>query len=994
MRRLRTFFLAFLTAAAFLAYAQDEPFTPPESKPLSPREEQMTFKLPKGLRIELVASEPDVVDPVALAFDARGRLFVAEMIGYPNEGVGTGVVFSGRIRLLSDRDSDGIFETSQIYADKLRLPNGVFPWRNGLIVCNAPQIQFFEDTDDDGKADKCRVLYEGFDLGNIQQMVNGLTYGLDNWVYGVCGSKGGVITCPEKPDFKPLDLRGGGIRFKPDIPGSLERTSGGGQFGLAQNEWGDWFVNTNANHLRHIVLEDRYLARNPALAVGSVTLDISDHGSSCKVHRISPFEAWRVERTRRRKGTDPKRFSPTELVPGGFVTSGCSPLIYMGGAYGNDYEGNSFICDPANNLIHRDRLEPKGATYVARRADESCEFLASTDNWFRPVHLTTGPDGCIYIADFYREVIETPLSLPEDMKQKLNLQTRGRGRIWRIVPEGFKHEPMPDFTKIASRDLVKQLESPNGWRRTTAQRLLVERQDNDPRASPSLLAAESPSALGRMHALWTLQALPRPTALMMSKALSDPDPRVRVQALRMSEGLKDASLVFDRIAEAAEHEAAKVRFQAALSLGSVEVAGATIMPPLVKILRKDAADPWTQIAILSSVSGRAPELMEQCLADAEMRDTKEPAQRTFLNKLAQLVGSSAKDNDLARILPTLVPADGKLGTWQVTMLEGISQGLYQAGRSLESLWETPTPALADVVRKLAPLFAQAAKLAEDQETPLAERVAAIRLIGFGPSKEALAKLPNLWSPQQPQDVQIAAVRAVASMGHKHVAAALLESYPSFSPAVRREATEGLMARPERIRVLLAALKDNKIQANLIEPARLDQLRKHPDAGLRAEAVKLLAGQVAPVRAKVVEQYRPQLDKLGDVARGKLVFQKNCAACHKLDGVGVEVGADLQAALVNKTPEQLLVDIFDPSREVDPRFLQYVVTLNNGRVATGLIASETAGSVTLRRAEKQEETILRSQIDTIQSTAKSLMPEGLETQLSPQDFADLVAYLKK
>src|SRR5689334_18606349 len=328
-----------------LAATDRAPGTPPVG-PLSPREELATFRVPKGFRVELVAAEPQVVDPVAMAFDEEGRLFVAEMRGYPNEGIAEGDITSGKVKLLEDRDGDGVYETATVFAAGLRFPTSVMPWKGGLLVANAPDIIYLEDTDGDGKADRTRRLYTGFGLKNIQQLINSLQWGLDNWVYGCAGSNGGTITSPEAPEMAPVALNGRGVRFHPERgwPASLEPTSGGGQYGLAPDEWQNWFTATNSQHLRHIVLPDHYLRRNPALPVSAVTLDIPDHGAACKVYRISPFEVWRVERTRRRsQGPDAQRFPSTELVAGGYVTSGCSPVIYGADLFPEPYRGNSFM---------------------------------------------------------------------------------------------------------------------------------------------------------------------------------------------------------------------------------------------------------------------------------------------------------------------------------------------------------------------------------------------------------------------------------------------------------------------------------------------------------------------------------------------------------------------------------------------------------------------------------------------------------------------------
>jgi putative membrane-bound dehydrogenase-like protein len=966
----------------------------PSPGPLSPRDELATFRFPRGFRVELVASEPDVIDPVAMAFDEEGRLFVAEMRGYPNGGVGTGTITSGRIKMLEDVDGDGTFRKSTIFAEGLRFPTAVMPWKGGLIVAVAPDLIYLEDTDGDGKADRRRTLYTGFDLDNIQQLVNSLQWGLDNWVHGCAGGKGGTIHSVEKPDTPPVTLRGRGIRFHPETPGSLEPTSGGGQYGLAPDDYERWFTATNSQHLRHIILPDHYLRRNPALAVSAVTLDVPNHGAACKVYRISPFEAWRVERTtRRREGPEAARFPSTELVPGGFVTSACSPVVYAADLFPPEYRGNTLVCDPANNLIHRDLLIPNGATFTAKRADPDCEFLASTDNWFRPVNLCIGPDGALYVLDFYREVIETPLSLPEDIKKKLNLESRGRGRIWRITTDDRKPYRKPALRKASTEELVQHLADGNLWWRLTAQRLLMERRDQKAVKPLEELARKALSGPGLVHALWTLDGLKALDDGFIEKALKHSEPGVREQALRLADArLAQSARLRSAVVALADDPSPRVRFQLAFTLGQADAP--ELVGALAKIAHRSDNDLWTQTALLSSAGRVGPDLLEALVRDSHFVTNASANQLGLLTRLASLIGAGSSDTDLARTL-NLLAAPGKAThePWQGAVLEGVGQGLRNSQRSLARLWERPPAGLQEAVNKARTLFNQAAECARNEEKPAAERVAAARLLGYGPASQAVDALPVLLHPQAPAEVQLAAIRALSLQDNPKVPDLLLAGWSGYSPAVRREATEALFARTDRLPALLTALEEKKVLANQIEPIRLVQLRKHPNARLRQRAVEVLAGQVAVDRQKVVEAYREALDLKADPGRGKAVFKKNCATCHRLENEGVEVGPDLLSALRNKSREQLLTDILDPSREVDPRYLAYQVTTRKGQILTGIIAAETASSVTLRRGEKAEDTILRSQIDEIQATAKSLMPEGLEMQMTRQEVADVIAYLQ-
>ncbi len=990
--------ILFTAGLSFLSQgsaADPQPGMPPAG-PLSPKEEWATFRIAKGFRVELVACEPEVVDPVALAFDEDGRLFVAEMRGYPNAGVGTGTITSGRIKRLEDRDGDGFYETSTLYATGLRLPTSVMPWQGGLLVAVAPDLIYLKDADGDGQAEQRRTLYTGFGLDNIQQLLNGLQWGLDNWVYGVAGTNGGTIRSLEKPDQPAVILRNRGVRLHPDQPGSLEPTSGGGQFGLAPDDWQHWFTATNSQHLRQIVLPDHYLRRNPYLPVSAVTLDIPDHGAACKVHRLSPFEAWRVERTtRRREGPDARRFAATELVPGGYITSACGPVVYLANLFPEAYRGNTFVCDPANNLVHRDLLVPQGGgTFVAQRADADCEFLASTDNWFRPVNLVLGPEGALYLADFYREAIETPLSLPDDIKKKLNLESRGRGRIWRIAPEGARLARKPALGRASSEELVRHLTDANLWWRLTAQRLLVGRQDQSAVGPLIKLAREASTPQGRVHALWTLQGLHALPDALMEQALKDGDANVRQQALRLAEDrLAGSASLRSAVTTLAEDPSPRVRFQLAFTLGAAT--GPEVEAALAQVARRDGTDPWTQTALLSSARVSAPGLLHRLAGDPQFTRAAPAASLQLLTRLAATIGAGSDETDLARTLQLLAGSGERAQPWQLALLQGLGQGLQNSPRPLSRLWEQ-APEHASLKKALegaAGLFKKAAVNALDDQQAVPERLAAAQLLGYGPYATAAPALQELLAPRHPAELQLIAVRALSLHDHPQVAEMLLAGWASYSPMVRGEVLEALFARRPRLPLLLTALEDKRVLAGQLEPYRLEQLRKLPDAQLRARAQTLLAGLGVSDRQKVVDAYRSALDLQADVTRGKAVFKKTCITCHRLENEGVEVGPDLLSALRNKSREQLVLDLLDPSREVDPRYINYLVTTKAGRSFSGMMAAETASSLMLRRAEKAEDTILRSQIDEIVATAKSVMPENLEMQLSKQDLADLIAYLQ-
>ncbi|MBX9623211.1 MAG: c-type cytochrome [Gemmataceae bacterium] len=945
--------------------------------PLSPQDERATFRVAPGFAVELVAAEPDVVDPVAMCFDERGRLFVAEMRGYPNGGVGTGTETRGRIRCLADADGDGRFETATTFAEGLRFPMGLQPYKGGLIVAVAPDLVYLEDADNDGKADKSTVLYTGFNLANIQQMVNSLQWGLDNWVYGCAGNDGGVIRSAEKPWTPEVSLRNRGLRFRPWQPGSLEPTSGGGQYGLTADDYGRWFTATNSQHLRQIVLSDEYLRHNPYLPVSTVTVDIPEHGPAAKVFRVSPFEPWRVERTTRRAGSaDAKRFPSTELIPGGFITSACSPLVYTADLFPPAYRGNNFVCDPANNLIHRETLEPNGVPFTAKRADADREFLASTDNWFRPVHLTVGPDGALYVLDFYREVIETPLSLPDDIKKRLNLESRGRGRIWRIAPVGFKPGKMPDLSRATVGELADALLKTSPWWRLTAQRLLVERQARD--AAPAIRErlAGAVGKPGHANLLWALDGLGELTPTDLGRAFADPEPGMREQALRLAERFYPSSPGICRQAAAmAEDRSARVRFQLALSAGKFP---AEFRTDLLSTLLAREADRWVQTAALVSAGDVAATLVDRLHRAADP---------SVVSRLAAMVGAKGDDAEVTRVLAR-VAAGG-----DATLLSGLGEGMRDTRRPLAAWLADPPAGAKPVVAKFRGRFEAAARTVRDDAKPTAERVAAAELLALVPFELAGPALADALTPSTPGDVQTAAIKALATHADAQVGPLLLKPWSGYGPGLRGVVLDALAARPERTLALLDAVASKSVTAGELPLALVQQLKAHPAEAVRTRAAAVLTAAVDADRAKVVAEYRKAVDLKADPIRGKDLFKTHCAACHKLDGVGHDVGPNLLAALPNKSADDLLVALFDPNREVDPRYVSYQAATADGRVLTGVIVAETPAGVTIRRADGAEDTVRRADLENLRSTRLSLMPEGLEKQLAPQDVADLFGYLR-
>ena len=952
----------------------------PRIQPLEPDAALRAFQIHSGFRLELIAVEPLVTDPVSVCYDADGGLYVAEMRGYPYpENTPT-----GNIRYLRDTDGDGTFDKSTIFVDNLSWPTSVVPYDGGVFIAVAPDILYARDKDGDGVADVKTFVFSGFGTQNVQALLNGLLWGLDGWIYGVGGGNGGDIKNVAHPDAKPISVRGRDFRFKPD--GSVfEAISGGGQFGHAFDDWGHRFTCNNSNHIRQIILPAYALERNPALVVTTVLDDIAAEGAAAPVFRISPPEPWRVVRTRQR-AADPaiaRRLPPTELVATGFFTSATGVTIYRGTAYPEEYRGNAFIGDVGGNLVHRKTLNRNGVEFRATRADQGVEFLTTTDNWFRPVNFTNTPDGTLLILDMYRETIEHPFSIPEPIKKHLDL-TSGKdlGRLYNLVTtEKIRHRT-PALSKVETKRLVEHLADPDSWWRETAQRLLIERHAVEAIPRLKAVANERPNPLGRLHALCTLQVLGGLGADEVIEGLRDPEPGVREQSARLAEGLAtDHPEVLAPLVALAEDRDAMVRLQAAFALGGV--ADPRAVPALATIAIKDPESKWTRAAVLSSVAGRTGPLLDALGARSGF--FAGASGRPWLDELAAIVGAENRPEDVRSLIDRFAGPDADPAQVRVVIL-GLGRGLQRSGGSLAQWLQGPASS------RFTPVFDRAARTAADADGPVRGRVEAIRLLGLGTVEQALAVLSDLLDARQPNEIQLATLQTLAPLPDRRVAAAVIAQWRAFSPTVRREAVEALFGRPDRLGMLLEAIETGHIAPADLDPARRAQLLALKDPALRDRARALFGNAASGDRGAVIAAFRKALDLPGDAQRGRLVFQKTCATCHKAESFGVDVGPNL-ATVTGRSPEDLLIHILDPNREVAPPYVNYNVATSDGRVLSGLIADESTNALVLKRAEGITDVVPRGRIEAISSTGQSLMPEGLEKGLEAGDIADLIAYLK-
>ncbi|MBI1347837.1 c-type cytochrome [bacterium] len=941
--------------------------------PLEPSQSLRTFALDPELQIELVAAEPEVIDPVAVHFGADGKLWVVEMRDYPH-GPAAGSPPSSRIKMLFDHDGDGRYETAQVFADQLLFVTGVLPYRDGVIVTMAGQVAFFADRDGDGVAEFRETWFSGFAQENSQLRANHPTYGPDGYVYIANGLRGGKVVA-ERPEWKssrePLTISGFDFRFHPET-GDFGTVTGHGQFGLTFDSYGHQFVCSNRNPCSQVMLDDRYLKQNPFYGPQQVMHDVCAAGENSRLYPIS--QAW-----------------TTSTLHANQFTAACGVTIYRGDALPTGYHGNAFTCDPTGNLVHREVLSNSGATFAGESPYAHREFLASPDTWFRPVNLAHGPDGSLYVVDMYRAVIEHPDFMPEELKTRPDLLLgTDRGRIYRVTSKSKTTTAPTSLAKASADELIQALVSTNGWTRDTASRRIFEGHATADLTALRALLAQDLSAESRVTVLQLIQQLGQLTPADVLTAMSDADANVREVAVRISEFHRDSPEVRNQWLALVADENARVRFQAVESLSLLPVDD-SLTAALLKVTLQDATDPWMRSAILTTVRDQAPNLLAQVLTALSPSESSEVV-GIALQDLAAISGAERFDAVRGSIwqslaAPVWAESDNVTRSLRWSVLLGLQQGLASRGKALLT-----DPALPDeLAARLNSWLQEASTVAMDAAVPAELRMTAIQLMRLQRDAATAEQLLSLALEDRDVTIQQAALDALAFSPSADIAQPLLDQFASASPAVRRGILDVLLAQEARTELLLAALEQGQIQPTEIDPVRVPRLTKHRNAAIRNRAVTILEAAFAQ-RSQVLADYQTALTLTSDPQRGRLLFEKHCVTCHRVGERGVNVGPDI-ADTRTKTPDVLLTAILDPNRAVDNNYFGYTVTTTAGKVMTGIISAETSAAITLRQPEGKTETILRSDIEELRNTGMSLMPVGFEKNLSKAEMADLLNFLK-
>ncbi|MBX7075574.1 MAG: ThuA domain-containing protein [Pirellulales bacterium] len=959
---------------------------PPQ--PLAPEDSMRRMHLPEGFAVRLFATEPDIVKPLTMAEDERGRVWVVESVDYPNDVLEP---FAGhdRIKICEDTDGDGRADRFTVFADGLNIPTSLLPYRDGVLVALAPHIVHLRDTDGDLVADRRDVLYTGFGKMDTHAVHSNFRWGMDNWVWATVGYSGGEVTAGgETHRFKQ-----GVIRFKPD-GSKLEvlTSTSNNTWGLGFRETGEVFVSTaNNQHSVHLAIPNRYFEQVRGWH-GMGWAEIEDHKQMHPVgHDLRQVDSY-----------------------GGY-TAAAGQTIYTAAQFPPAYRDRAaLVCEPTGHLVHIDWLTPRGSGYVAR---DGFNLLASDDPWTAPIETQMALDGSVWMIDWYNYIVRhnpTPPGFETGAGNAYITPQRDKshGRIYRI----HYGDAPPAAAGLASDNvagLIAALASDNMAARLHAQRLLYERGKTDIAAQwTQLVAADGVAAPHALGLLTGLEVERREWSQALDAALRSKKTSVRMAALAAL--ARDATCVERLLASGAlDAEQPTVCLAALLTLAEMP-ASDDAARALAGLLRHDAVakDRWLPTAAIAAAA--------RCdlafLLAAAVRD-KTAAPPALAEAVRVVSRHWAAGDDHARIgelvvaLSSSEPAiagaaiGGLAGGWSGREAVELNEEQLGALNRLMGLVDVEGQltlakltqqwgigdAFAEQVRQVeAKLVEQAADAERDDD----KRIEAVRqLVAMARHDEALRRLTDLITPRSSPALVAGILDALATSSRAEIGELLIECWPRLTPTSRTQAVATLLRRSSWTARLLDAVARGTVSADDLSADQWQNLVHHPEAALAQRAKKLSAGNnrlPSEDRQRVLSELLPIAERRGDVTRGKLVFEQNCAKCHRHGDLGERIGPDLTGMAVRPRAE-ILTDVLDPNRSVEGNFRQYVVTTTDGLILTGLLLAETKTSVELLDSQAKRHVVQRDEIDEFAASPLSVMPEGFE-KLPADDLAALLEFL--
>ncbi len=995
----------------------------PEGGPTAPEQAAAKLELHPDFNISLVAAEPLINKAINMDWDPQGRLWVAETPEYPNgrrearpELKNTDSIWkdsgslmpgkfdrpaTDRISILSDPDENGRFRKKTIFFEGLELVTSFVFYKDGVIVSQAPDILFLRDTDGDGKADKVEKLYTGLGIGDTHAVINNLRWGFDGWIYATHGYSTGDVTSPD--GSKHFGRDGSGVvRFRPD-GSAFEQVSskGGNTWGLDFGWDGEIFYTqpTSNDLLNHVVLPENALARGKVSGVTSFKPII---------HARKSFPLMSYEQ---------QAYVQIDLV--GYFTAAAGCAIYDGGAWPKEWNYNYFTTEPTINIVHHEVVEPLGVSYDAHKTREP-EFIGGKDMWFRPIETRIGPDGALYILDFYNQAVvhnDTRGTIHGPANAALRPdRDHYFGRIWRVQHKQAVKLEIPNLAKASAAELVKALEHPNMHVRMNAQRLLS--QGDYANAAPALMTlvtAKNVPAYARVHALWTLYHIGKLGQDELVAAVSDADPAIRKNAAHIAQ-LPPTTIrgpehkLQQALLERIDDPDARVRLEALVALGSFEITPATAKA-LVSVY-PDLKDPWLESALIGTAANAPVNII-----DAAMDVSQVEALKPLVAQMALNVAAKQNGADAAALVEAMAKKPATADLLKQSVLQIIAQNLkpenapawtdelQAAFQKLLASSDATVPAAAlplagrwDVGHKLAAetgklLQQLIGKLADTSLSDEQRGQVTISLLGVRQmNADILPAVSKVLTTPGSTGLKQRVVEALGSTGDRAVGTQLIAAFPALSADLQMSVFNQLLKRVDWSLALLEALKAGKVNPALLGPANLYRLRTHPDSNVAKAANQLideLRGPEAKQKDELIAKFLPVITQPGNAAKGKELFTQNCATCHKLDKLGNEVGPVL-TGMGAHGPAGLIVSVLDPNREVDPSFIAYNIETKDGESYDGIIVRENKASVVLKNATGEKE-LQRTEIKSLRNTGRSLMPEGFEA-LGPEALRDLLAFV--